>query len=78
MVEYKDCKREDLIADAKTDSKKKEWLKEYVKTPLKNKKGEDRKPTFFEMKRAYYTKFFPELLPAKADRKTIFELIDEL
>jgi len=80
MIQYKDCQPADLLADAKESKDRREFLKEFAKTQVPNQKnGKMRKPTFFEIKRAYYEKFYPDLTPAaKPKKKTIFQLIDEL
>ena len=78
MVEYKDCKTADILEDAKKDAHKKAYLKELAKGTVRDKNGKERKISFFQLKRAYYTKFYPELLPAREVRKSIFELIEEL
>lgn len=66
MVEFKHCKTEDLIADAKAH-KHLTFLKEIAK-PGKS---------YIEVKRAYYKEFYPDMLPKAAKKKNFWELIDE-
>ena len=79
MKAYKEATRADVLADVKADAKRIEWFKKYIQTPMKNKNGKDRKPTFFEAKRAYYEEFYPELTPArKPKQKSFFQEIMDL
>ena len=79
MIEYKDCQRNDLLADAKKDPKKVQWLKDYVAELTTDKNGKERKKTWFETKRAYYEHFYPDQTPArKVKTKSFFDEIMEL
>ena len=70
MVKYLHCNLNDIIADAKTDSKKMKALKEFAA---------EGKPSFLSIKRFYYMSFYPEMVPvAKPKPKTMWDKIADL
>lgn len=71
MVDYRKCRLEDILEDAKDSQKKTKALKEFALS------GD--KPSFLTIKRFYYSQFYEDLLPKKAEQKpTMWELIAEL
>ncbi|MBO7526414.1 MAG: hypothetical protein J6T74_00790 [Clostridia bacterium] len=80
MIEYKKAKSEDIVADARGDKEKTNFLKELSKETTKGKDGKERKISMFEIKRRYFEKFYPDQTPAPSKKKgkSIFDLIDEL
>jgi len=80
MKPYKEAKSQDIIEDAKGNDEKVKFLKDISKETTKDKKGNKRRISMFEIKRRYYETFYPELTPAPAKKKgnSIFDMIDEL
>lgn len=73
MVDYLYCKLDDIIEDAKANGRVAE-LKTIAATPVA-----DRKPSYMEIKRAYYEKFYAELLPkAKEKKPSMWDIIESL
>lgn len=73
MVAYRKAKLDDIIKDAKANDRVDD-LKVIAATP---KKG--RKISFIEIKKAYYEKFYPNLIPTAAPKApTMWDVIDSL
>ena len=71
MVEYRSCKLNDILEDARDSQKKTKALKEFALS------GD--KPSFLTIKRFYYSQFYKELLPKAAEKQpTMWEKIAEL
>lgn len=82
MIEYKSAQFSDILEDAKTNGRASE-LKEYglatVEATKKDGTTYQRQKTFFEIKKWYYAKYYPDLLPASKSKKpTMFDLLNEL
>ncbi len=73
MLDYKTMSIEDIIEWCQENGKT-DWLKTYA---AKEKNG--KKPTFFQIRKAFCTKFMPELLPkAKTKKPTMYDKIAAL
>lgn len=71
MVDYKTCKLEDILNDAKDSKKRTEALKAFALS------GD--KPSFLTIKRWYYKSYYPEMVPtAKPKSKDMWSRIAEL
>ena len=74
MLDYKTLTQDDII-DWCCENNQVEWLK---KVALKEDRN-GKKPTFFEIKKAFATKFMPEILPvAKKKKATMYDKIAAL
>ena len=70
MVEYRSCKLNDILEDARDSQKKTKALKEFAA---------EGKPSFLTIKRFYYTQFYPDMIPAaKPKEKDMWTKIAEL
>jgi hypothetical protein len=64
----------DDIIDWCEENGKTDWLKTFASTEKKGKK-----PTYFQIKKAFATKFMPEILPvAKEKKPTMYDRIAAL
>lgn len=73
MLDYKNLTLDDIIEWC-AENNQVDWLK---RTAFKERNG--KKPTFFEIKKAFATKFMPEILPvAKPKAKTMYDKIAAL
>lgn len=73
MLDYKTLTQDDIIEWCVKNNET-EWLK---RTALKEKNG--KKPTFFQIKKAFATRFMPEILPkAKEKPLTMYDKIAAL
>jgi hypothetical protein len=82
MVDYKKCQFADILEDAKAH-KRTAALKKYGLGKVDAEKADGstykRNRTYLEIKKFYYTEYYPELLPeAKPKEPTIYELLEEL
>ena len=74
IKEYRKAKFNDIYEDVQDSDEKKKYLKLIAAADMKGVR-----PSFFTIKKKYFEKFYPELLP-KAQKKasTMFDMIDEL
>lgn len=73
MLNYKTMTIDDIIDWCKENGKK-DWLKAFA---APDKKG--KKPTFFQIRKAFCTKFMPEIIPtAKPKEPNMYDKIDNL
>lgn len=87
MVAYSKCGFDDIVADAKANGRTEE-LKQYglgtvnakrVDKETGDKVSYKRKRTFLEIKKWYYSLYYPELLPRKKELPpTIYDKLAEL
>ncbi|MBO7734878.1 MAG: hypothetical protein J6S67_20120 [Methanobrevibacter sp.] len=86
MVDYKNCTFADIVNDAKANGRTDE-LKTYGLGTVTVKKTDDdgnktttkRKRTFLEIRKWYYSLYYPEMLPKKKELPpTIYDLLEEL
>lgn len=87
MVAYRNCSFNDLVNDAKSNGRTEE-LKNYglstvsakrVDKETGNKVSYKRQRTFLEIKKWYYSMYYPEMLPkAKPKPATIYDQLAEL
>lgn len=78
MIEYKKAQFADLVADAKTNGRV-EDLKEIGLAKVKDKDGGKRKRTYLEIKKIYFSRYYPDMMPkAKEKAKTIYDILEEL
>lgn len=68
---------EDIIADAKKN-KRVPALKKLAATPYFAEDGSERKITFLELKREYCLQFYPEIVPERKTKATMWDIISEL
>ena len=77
-MNYKTMKIDDIIKWCK-DNNQVEWLKEIASKTFTNDEGKERRISFIEIKNAFATKFMPEIMPEKKDKKpSMYELIASL
>ncbi len=78
-MEYKTLTIQDIINWCQ-ENKQVAWLKAIAKKTIIDEEGNERKITFFEIKKAFAEKFMPEILPvAKKEKKpTMYDLIASL
>lgn len=73
MLEFKTMTIEDIIEWCQENNKT-EWLKTYAAKKINGKA-----PTYFQIRKAFCTKFMPEILPvAKPKAKTMYDKIAAL
>ena len=78
MVDYKKAEFADLVADAKANGRVEE-LKDIGLAKVKAKDGGKRKRTYLEIKKLYFSRYYPDMMPkAKAKAKTIYDILEEL
>lgn len=74
MKAFQSANLDDIIADAKKNDRV-DYLKQLAATPVKGGKN----ISFIELKRAYYGKFYKEMIPvAKPKAKSMWDKISEL
>ena len=73
MLDYKTLTFDEIYEYLK-EKKQLQWLK--AASVIED---EDRRATFFEIKKAFATEFMPEILPtAKPKKATMYEIIDAI
>jgi len=78
MVDYKNCSLQDLVDMAREEGHI-SYLKTLAEKTYKTEDGKKRKISFFEIKKAYYTKYHEDALPvAKTKKKTMYDILAEL
>lgn len=68
---------EDIIADAKKN-KRVASLKKLAATPIFAEDGSERKITFLELKRQYCEEYYPEIVPVKKTKESMWDIIANL
>ena len=79
-MDFKTATIEDLVVDAKKQGKEAiDLLKSFRNQKIVDKKGVERQVSYMTIKRAYFEKFYPELVPQRKPRPmTINEWLDTL
>lgn len=73
-MSYKSATIDDIIADAEDNGRV-----EYLKKLAKKKRKDGNKISFLELKREYYLKFYPDMVPVRPEPpKTFWDRIEDL
>ena len=77
-MNYKTMTINDIIDWCK-DNNQVAWLKTEIKKTYKTKAGVEYRITFIQLKKAFVTKFMPEILPvAQTKKPTMYDIIEAL